>query len=93
MEIPDELIREENRRIRMLRMLSDLLIQVLGSHRLTLSEADMMIRGLRKVALNLFPGKEQAFDLIYMPRFRRAIREAGYHDAPELRLLQGGKPE
>jgi hypothetical protein len=69
------------------------LIQVLGSHRLTLSEADMMIRGLRKVALNLFPGKEQAFDLIYMPRFRRAIREAGYYDVLELRLLQGGKPE
>jgi hypothetical protein len=93
MEISNELIRDENRRIRMLRMLSDLLIQVLGSRRLTLAEADVMIRGMRKVALNLFPGKEQAFDLIYMPRFRRALRESGYYDASELRLLEGGKPE
>jgi hypothetical protein len=93
MEILEELIREENRRIRMLRMLSDLLVQVLGSRRFAPTEADMMISGMRKLALNLFPGKEQTFDLIYMPSFRRALREAGYYDARELRLLQGGKSE
>ncbi len=93
MKVSDELIREENRRIRMLRMLSDLLIQVLVSRRITMAEADVMIRGVRRIALDLFPGKEQAFDLIYMPRFRRALRESGYYGAHELRVLEGGKPE
>ncbi|MEJ2715890.1 MAG: hypothetical protein P8182_01935 [Deltaproteobacteria bacterium] len=43
-----------------------------------------MIRGLRGFALKLFPGKERAFDLIYLPRFRRAMLEAGYPEIPEV---------
>ncbi|HMK33632.1 MAG TPA: hypothetical protein VK463_01100 [Desulfomonilaceae bacterium] len=93
MDIPDELIREENRRIRMLRIVSDLLIQLLMSRRVSLAEANVMIRRVRTIALHLFPGKEQAFDLIYMPRFRRALREAGYYDFREFRVIEGGKAE
>ena len=72
-----DLIREENRRIRLLRVLSDLLIQTIMTRPVTLSEADRMIHGLRDFAIRLFPGKEHVFDLIYLPRFRRALREAG----------------
>jgi hypothetical protein len=42
---------------------------------LTLREAFEIIKNTRQAALNLFPDKESAFDLIYAPRFRRIIRE------------------
>jgi hypothetical protein len=93
MELREDLIREEDRRIRRLRMLSDLVIQVLASRRVTLAEANDMIFGLKEMALDLFPGKEQVFDLIYLPRFRRVMREAGYYDGREFRVIEGGKSE
>ena len=92
MEQTHDAVQEENRRIRLLRMVSDLLVQVLMSGRVSLSEADSLIKGTRKFAMKLFPGKEPQFDLIYLPRFRRAIHESGMCDnGPELRILQGGK--
>ena len=72
-----DLIHEENRRIRQLRVLSDLLVQTIMTRPVSLSDADTMIHGLRSFAIKLFPGKEHVFDLIYLPRFRRALREAG----------------
>jgi hypothetical protein len=33
------------------------------------------VEHLRRQALMLFPGKETAFDIIYRPRFQRAITE------------------
>jgi len=82
MEDRNDLIREENRRIRLLRIASDLLIHVLMTRPISLSEADKMIQGTRNLALKLFPDKGHVFDLIHMPRFRRALREAGVYDTP-----------
>ncbi len=73
----NDLIIDENRRIRQLRIVTDLLIQTLMTRQMSLSDADSMIHGVRSLASNLFPGKEHVFDLIYLPRFRRALREAG----------------
>jgi len=88
----DDLIREEDRRIRLLRIASDLLVHVLMTRPISLSEADRMIQGTRNLALKLFPDKGHVFDLIHMPRFRRALREAGAHEAPRmLRVLSGGR--
>lgn len=88
----DDLIREENRRIRLLRIAADLLVHVLMTRHLSLSEADKMIQGTRNLALKLFPDKCHVFDMIYMPRFRRALREAGAYDSQrELTVLTGGK--
>jgi hypothetical protein len=93
MQNKDDLIREENRRIRLLRITSDLLVHVLMTRQISLSEADRMIQGTRNLALKLFPDKGHVFDLIHMPRFRRALREAGAYDARRsLRVLTGGKP-
>jgi hypothetical protein len=33
------------------------------------------VKGVKKQALRLFPEKEETFDLIYLPRFRRLLRE------------------
>jgi hypothetical protein len=80
-------IREENRRIRLLRIMSDLTVQILMSGRLSASEAASLIDGVKTFALKLFPGKDQTFDLIHMPRLRRALRESGTYDHKKLTLV------
>ena len=69
-------IREENRRIRFLRMLVDLSVVAIQGGDLSLKQSHKMVAEVRQAACNLFPGKEEAFDLIYQPRFNRVIHEA-----------------
>jgi hypothetical protein len=69
-------IREENRRIRFLRMLVDLSLVTIQGGDLSLDQARKVAEEVRQAACNLFPGKQEAFDLIYQPRFNRAIHEA-----------------
>lgn len=68
-------VREENRRLRYLRFLVDLALLEIRSGHVTKPQAEKMVENIRSQALQLFPGKELAFDLIYRPRFRRAITE------------------
>jgi hypothetical protein len=42
---------------------------------LTLREAFDILKSTRQAAQNLFPGKDEVFELLYTPRFRRIIRE------------------
>lgn len=76
-EWPDEAIKDENRRMRLLRVSTDLVVQVLMSGQAGLDESLDLIEAARKLALELFPGKDDVFDLIYLPRFRRALYETG----------------
>lgn len=68
-------IREENRRLRFLRFLVDLSIQSIQLNHLSLEEALRLVEEVKGATLNLFPGKEVAFELIYRPRFQRTIEE------------------
>jgi hypothetical protein len=68
-------VREENRRIRYLRFLVDLALMEIRAGRYTKPEAEKIVENIRSQALQLFPGKELAFELIYRPRFRRTIAE------------------
>ncbi|MHB8069070.1 MAG: hypothetical protein ACYDIC_14370 [Desulfobaccales bacterium] len=68
-------MREENRNLRFLRFLVDLALMEIRAGRFTLEEAEKVMENVRSQALQLFPGKETAFDWIYRPRFRRAITE------------------
>jgi hypothetical protein len=43
--------------------------------RYTKPQAEKIVGNIRSQAMQLFPGKELAFDLIYRPRFQRAITE------------------
>jgi hypothetical protein len=74
-ETQDREIREENRKIRFLRFLVDLSILSIQQSDLTLEEASEIVEEVKRAALNLFPGKELAFELIYRPRFERVIHE------------------
>jgi hypothetical protein len=68
-------VREENRRLRYLRFLVDLALTEIRAGRYTKPEAERIVENIRSQALQLFPGKELAFELIYRPRFRRIIAE------------------
>jgi len=97
METDPDLLNEENKNIRVLRLSSDLLLQTLMTRSVHPPEVEGMIDGLRRLTGKLFPGKEHVFDLIYLPRFRRALREAGYFgSSPTLKVLAGrssGEPD
>ena len=68
-------IREENRNLRYLRFLVDLALAEIRAGTFTLEQAEQVLENVRSQALLLFPGKETAFDIIYRPRFQRAITE------------------
>ena len=72
----DDLIQEENRRLRRMRFLVDLTLSVLYQDpRLTLAEARQMVRRTERAVLSMFPGKEFTFHLLLMPRFERVLRK------------------
>jgi hypothetical protein len=68
-------IKEENKRIRRLRFIVDFSIACIQQSQMSLDEAIRMVEDVKRQALYLFPGKEEAFDIIYKPRFRRIINE------------------
>ena len=68
-----EQIDEESRRIRRLRILVRLTLDTIASGDLSAEEAAGMVAATRRVALEMFPGKERAFDLIYKPQFQRVM--------------------
>ena len=71
----EELLQEE-KNMRRLRLIVDLAQAILMQQSdLTLSEAFTIMRDTKKAALNLFPDKEQVYELIYAPRFRKIIAE------------------
>ena len=71
-----EKLLEEERNIRRLRFIVDLAQAILMQQAdLTMREAFAIVRDTRNAALNLFPDKEQVYDLIYASRFRKIIRE------------------
>jgi hypothetical protein len=68
-------IAEENKKIRMLRLMVDLTISLISQGNLNREEAIEYFQKVKNFALTLFPGKEEAFEIIYAPRFKRIITE------------------
>lgn len=68
-----EAIDEESRRIRRLRILVQLTLETIAGGDLSPEEAAGMIAATRQAALEMFPGKEKTFDLIYRPKFQRVM--------------------
>ena len=67
---------EEQKLIRRLQMMMNMVMQVIAQDAsLTIDDAAQMIADSRKAALAMFPGKELAYDLIWRPRFQRLMRE------------------
>jgi len=69
-------IEQEDKLLRRLRFLVDLTFATLvQDDSLTLEEAWEHVRALKGAAVAMFPGKDEVFDLIYLPRFSRLLRE------------------
>ncbi len=68
-----EAVDEESRRIRRLRILVRLTLDSIASGDMSAEEAAEMIAATRRAALEMFPGKERTFDLIYRPQFQRMM--------------------
>lgn len=68
-------LEQEQRKMRLLRTIVDLTSAILRQGNLSVPEAIELIKATRKSVLQLFPGKEDVYDLIYRPRFERIIHE------------------
>lgn len=74
-QTPEEL-QEESRKIRRFQMVMNMVTQVIAQDpTITVEQASEMVADTRRLALNMFPDKELAFNLIYWPRLQRLMRE------------------
>ncbi|KYK22048.1 hypothetical protein AYK24_02660 [Thermoplasmatales archaeon SG8-52-4] len=72
----EEKIKEENKKLRHLRLMIDLSIQLLYQQKnLSLSEGFKYIALARNYAISLFPDKGEVFDIVYKPRLMRVLEE------------------
>jgi len=70
----DDLLDEE-RKIRRLRFIVDFALEFIRTQDIPHDSALGVVEGVRKQALKLFPGKEETFDMIYAPRFKKLLNE------------------
>jgi hypothetical protein len=71
----NETLASEERQVRRLRRAMDVTTALLWGVDLTFEEAQDVVRHAKQTALQLFPDKEETFDLIYGSRFRRILVE------------------
>lgn len=83
-----EALRDEDRRIRQLQIAVNLALNVIAQTNMGAGQAWEMVWAARRMALRLFPGKELAFDLIYLPRFLRLLDERYPGNGEVTRLLR-----
>jgi hypothetical protein len=83
----DHELAEEDRRARQLRLIVDLTSSVIAQGGVDREEAEALVAATRRRALELFPGKEDTFDLVLAPRFAVGLirRRAPAHDAHRVR--------
>ena len=70
-----EEILEENRKVRRLQIVVNLVLNLLAQSDIPVEEASELVAHTRQFALSLFPDKELAYDLIYQPKFKRLMAE------------------
>jgi len=67
---------EEARKLRRLQWMIGMVMSAIGQDpNLTVEQASELVANARSYALDMFPGKELAFDLLYRPRLQRAMRD------------------
>jgi len=70
-----EALLDEEKKLRRLGRAMDVAAALLWKVNLTLEEAQDVVNHAKHTALQLFPDKEETFDLIYGSRFRRILTE------------------
>lgn len=72
---------DEAARLRRVRHLVDVATSLIMQAGMTRTEAESLVTGVRSRVLDLFPGAEGTFEIVYAPRFRRIIDEFARPDA------------
>jgi hypothetical protein len=63
----------EEKRVRFLQRLVDFTLALIAQSDISLEEAQRLVHAVRNRAYAAFPEKQETFELIYTPRFRRLI--------------------
>lgn len=85
-----EALAEERRRLGILRTVVDLTCSLLAQQRMTRHEAERLVAAARRQVLELFPDKEETYELILAPRFERLMNEfAGRRDGAKVLRFRG----
>jgi len=72
----EDALREEQHRIRRLRLLVDVTAQILADDdTLQLCEALRLVDAARQAALRLFPDKQDTFEIVIRPRLERIVMD------------------
>jgi hypothetical protein len=67
---------QETRNIRRLQVMISMVMSVISQDpSLTVEEASELAANAKRAALNMFPDKELAYDLLYKPRLQRLMNE------------------
>lgn len=74
-DVTEEALRDEARRARRVRFIVDFASHVIMQDQPHRREAEEIVEAAKQQILLLFPGREDTYDLIYAPRFRRLIDE------------------
>jgi hypothetical protein len=70
-----EEIQDERRRERHVRLIADFTCTVIMQTRMARTDAEGLVQAARSRILELFPGREETYELLYAPRFRRILDE------------------
>lgn len=81
-------IADEERRVRMLRMVVDLVTNVLAQGGLTRHEAEEIVEAARRRILELFPDSQDTYEIILAPRFARLVQEYAPGPVPRRKVLR-----
>ncbi len=78
---------EEERKLRRLRIIVDMTRNMILQQPINYEEAYELVKFVKREALQLFPGKEETFDIIYRSRFNRLLNEKFKTSVCELWIL------
>jgi hypothetical protein len=74
MASPEE-IQDERRRARRVKLIADYTCSVIMQTHMARPEAEALVDAARLGILELFPGREETYELLYAPRFHRILDE------------------
>jgi hypothetical protein len=70
-----EALRDEERRARHVRIIANFTTSVIAQGDVSRAEAEALVAAARKRILELFPGREETYEIIYGRRFERLLDE------------------
>ena len=77
-----EAIREEQRRVRRVQAIAHVTTSLLMQARLSRTDGEALVAYARERILELFPGRDETYEILYGRRFRRLVDECTDTDRP-----------